>query len=117
MGRGRRILLRRAEAAGWCAFPDEDTVHGGVDSALRSRNARARGTRKVVRFQAPARMVYRQSTRPDRELSLHENRGRGGAATALDRKPGAASQHFALHARRERVLVTLRNSCRVALPS
>ena len=55
-----RILLRRSASAERPAHPDESSLDGRTDSALRRRNARTRHGRSAARLQAPHAVVYRE---------------------------------------------------------
>ena len=58
--RGRRLLLRRAQAARRQPVPHEDPLHGGPDPAVRGGNPGAGCARQAAGFQAAPGMVHRE---------------------------------------------------------
>ena len=71
VGRGGRLLLRRAPRAGRRPVSAEGALDGGADSALRRRDARTGGARQASGFQEAPGMVHRQSARSHWQRRLH----------------------------------------------
>ena len=93
VGRGRRLLLRRAAHARRPPHPAEGPVDGRADSALRGRDAGAVDARAHARLQPAHGVVPRQPARPHAQRRVDGGSRPGRAPAAVDRRSRAAAPH------------------------
>ena len=113
VGRGGRVLLRRAAPAGRPAQPSEGALDGRPDSALRGGGARAGDAGAAARLQAAA-CSGSSTIVPDLTGLIVEmdEPSVGGAPAALPRRRTSSAAGAAPHAGREGVPVATTASAR-----
>ena len=79
LGRGGRVLLRRAPPAGRPAHAAEGPLAGRADAALRRRDARRRDRSTACRVRAPDALVPREPAGPARPRRVHASAGATGS--------------------------------------
>ena len=116
VGRGGRLLLRRAASPQWTARFYEGPVRSGTDSASCGGSAGAGGRGRITRLQAAHAMVPRQcSQRPPshrNDANLHPR----NSPPAFHRQPPETGENSSLHAGRAGVPFPPRNSQRLQIP-